>query len=140
MRPERSFLLLGDQIDILVSGETTGGKSATFTETVPPGGGPPPHSHRNEDETFFVLEGEFEFTESGKTLRRTAGESFHAPRGAVHGFRNSGATTGKLLIFVAPAGLDRFFEEVSVLSMPRDVPKLIEIGERYGIVFAPPNA
>jgi uncharacterized cupin superfamily protein len=28
---------------------------------VPPDGGPPPHIHRNEDETFYVLEGEVEF-------------------------------------------------------------------------------
>jgi uncharacterized cupin superfamily protein len=28
---------------------------------VPAGGGPPPHIHRNEDETFYVLEGEVEF-------------------------------------------------------------------------------
>lgn len=140
MAAERSFMLLGDRVDILVSGKTTGGKSTTFTEVVPPGGGPPPHSHRNEDETFFVLEGEFEFTENGNTVKRKAGESFHAARGSVHGFRNSGASDGKLLVFVAPAGLDRFFEEICVLNMPQDAPKLMDIGERYGIVFAPPGA
>jgi hypothetical protein len=55
----------------------------------------------------------------------------------LHGFRNSGRTTGKLLIFVAPAGLDLFFEAISVLSMPQDTPKLMEIGSRYGVEFAP---
>lgn len=137
---ERTFNILGEQVEILVSGETSGGKSVTFTELVPPGGGPPPHSHKHEDETFFVLQGEFAFTENGKTVKRGVGESFHAARGAVHGFRNSGATDGKLLIFVAPAGIDRFFEEISGLEMPRDVPKLMEIGARYGIEFQRPAA
>lgn len=140
MAAERSFMVLGEQIEILVSGKTTGGTSATFTEVTPPGGGPPPHTHQNEDETFFVLEGEFEFTENGTTLTRRAGESFHAKRGGLHAFRNSGSSDGKLLIFVAPAGLDRFFEEISVLAMPQDAPKLMEIGMRYGIAFAPPKA
>lgn len=87
-----------------------------------------------------MLEGEFEFTEDGKTVKRRAGESFHASRGSMHAFRNSGGKDGKLLIFVAPAGLDLFFEEISVLSMPQDAPKLMEIGTRYGIAFALPAA
>jgi len=137
---ERSLRILGNRVEILVSGETTGGRSTTFTEEVPPGAGPPPHSHRNEDETFFILQGEFEFTENGATVKRRAGESFHARRGAVHGFRNSGTSQGKVLVFVAPAGIDRFFEEISALSMPQDAPKLMQIGERYGIAFASPHA
>jgi hypothetical protein len=36
MAAERSFMILGDRIDILVSGETSGGRSTTFTEIVPP--------------------------------------------------------------------------------------------------------
>ncbi|HZQ42625.1 MAG TPA: cupin domain-containing protein [Acidobacteriaceae bacterium] len=140
MAAEKSFSVLGEQIEILVGGETSGGKSVTFTELVPPGGGPPPHSHQHEDETFFVLEGEFEFTENGRTVERRVGESFHAERGAVHAFRNSGEKNGKLLIFVAPAGIDRFFEDISVLEMPRDVPKLMDIGARYGITFQLPGA
>ncbi len=140
MAREKSFSVLGEEIEILVGGGTSGGRSVTFTELVPAGGGPPPHSHQNEDETFFVLEGEFEFTESGRAVKRVAGESFHATRGAVHAFRNSGEKDGKLVIFAAPAGIDRFFEEISVLALPQDLPKLMEIGARYGIEFARPDA
>ncbi|HEY1896222.1 MAG TPA: cupin domain-containing protein [Terracidiphilus sp.] len=57
----KSFLVLGDQVDMLVTHKMTGGSSATLLEFSPPGGGPPPHRHQNEDETFYVVEGDYEF-------------------------------------------------------------------------------
>ena len=51
----------GDKYRFLVTGEETGGAYFAMEALVPPGGGPPPHVHRNEDETFYVLEGRVEF-------------------------------------------------------------------------------
>src|SRR5919108_6563144 len=48
----------GDMYRFLVTGEETGGAYFAMEALVPPGGGPPPHIHANEDETFYVLEGE----------------------------------------------------------------------------------
>jgi len=120
---------------VLVSGEMTGGLSAMMVQISPPGGGPPPHVHLNEDETFYVLEGEFEFLKNGEWVKCAVGESCFAARGSMHTFRNSGKTDGKILVFATPAGLDRYLEEISVLTMPQDVAKLIEISDRYGISF-----
>jgi uncharacterized cupin superfamily protein len=50
----------GDMYRFLVTGEETGGAYFAMEAFVPPGGGPPPHIHRNEDETFYVVEGEVE--------------------------------------------------------------------------------
>lgn len=135
MRPLKSFTVFGEPVEILTSGELTGGQSAAVIQTSPPGGGPPPHWHKNEDETFYVLEGEFEFLNDGKWTRVPAGESIFAPRGSVHTFRNSGSSTSRILVFVTPSGLEEYLEEISPLSMPNDMAQLIAISDRYGITF-----
>jgi quercetin dioxygenase-like cupin family protein len=131
----KRFPVLGDQVDMLVTREMTGGQSATLVETSPPGGGPPPHKHQNEDETFFVIEGDYEFLVDGEWIKASAGDSFYRSRGTVHTFRNCGTTTGRILIFVHPGGFQSYLEEISPLSVPADLPKLIEISSRYGISF-----
>ena len=135
MRAIKSFPVLGDSVDVLVSQEMTLGQSATIVETSPPGGGPPPHRHRNEDETFFVLEGEYEFLVDGEWVKARPGDSFYRARGTVHTFRNSGDTAGRILIFVQPGGFQSYLEEISPLSVPADLARLIEISDRYGIYF-----
>jgi hypothetical protein len=40
-----------------------------------------------------------------------------------------------MLIFVAPAGLENYFEEIAPLSMPWDLAQLLDISERFGISF-----
>ncbi len=131
----KSFEVFGEPIEVLVSGEMTGGLSTTLTQTSPPGGGPPPHLHLREDETFFVLEGDYEFLQNGEWHKLGRGETAHAMRGSVHTFRNAGSTTGKLLIFVTPAGMDAYLEEISPLTLPGDMTQIIAISERYGISF-----
>jgi quercetin dioxygenase-like cupin family protein len=129
------FRVFGEPVEVLVSGEMTGGLSATLTQVSPPGGGPPPHSHTHEDETFFVLEGEYEFLKDGHWVRAEPARAIQAMRGSVHTFRNSGSTPGKMLVFVVPAGMEKYLEEISTLSIPEDMAKLLTISERYGISF-----
>lgn len=47
----------GDLYTWLVTGEESGGEYFSMLAIVPPQGGPPPHTHANEDETFYVLDG-----------------------------------------------------------------------------------
>ena len=65
------------------------------------GGGPPPHSHSREDETFTVLEGDFEILAHGHWQKLPVGEICFAPRGSIHTFRNVGSTTGKIAVFMS---------------------------------------
>lgn len=135
MKPLKTFKVFGEPVEVLTDGQLTGGKSTTITQTSPPGGGPPPHMHQNEDETFFVLEGDYEFLHNGEWTPVPAGETVHALRGSVHTFRNAGPTTGKMLVFVAPAGMEKYLEEISPLSIPDDMPQILAISARYGISF-----
>lgn len=135
MPPTTSFTVFGEPIDVLISGEMTGGRSATIIQTSPPGGGPPPHAHQNEDEVFFVLEGEYEFLQNGVWSKVDVGEAVWGVRNSFHTFRNVGSTEGRVLIFISPAGLEEYFEEISTLSMPWDLAQLLDISERFGISF-----
>jgi uncharacterized cupin superfamily protein len=110
MHDVKTFRVSGEPIEVLVPGEATGGFSTTLTQISPPGGGPPPHSHTNEDETFYVLEGEYEFLNNGAWRKAEPGRAVHAKRGSVntfrraHTFRKAGTTAGKMLVHVSPAG------------------------------------
>lgn len=131
----KRFSVFGEPVEILTTAEMTNGKSSTMTQTSPPGGGPPPHMHQNEDETFFVVEGEYEFLRNGEWRKVSQGETVHAMRGSIHTFRNVGTSTGKMLIFVSPGGFENYLEDISPLSIPGDMPKVLAISEQYGISF-----
>ena len=82
-----------------------------------------------------MLDGEYEFLEDGQWHKAEPGRAVYAKRGSVHTFRNVGNTTGKMLVFLAPAGLEKYLEEISALSMPQDMAQLMAISERYGIAY-----
>src|ERR1043165_7305274 len=105
----RSIAVVGDVYRFLATGEDTNGKYALFEAIVPPGGGPPPHVHSREEEGFYILEGEINFTIDGKLLVATAGMFANMPVGTPHSFKNESNTAARMLISVAPAGLEQMF-------------------------------
>ena len=54
--------------------------------------GVPPHTHSDQIDSFYVLEGEAEFTVAGETVRAGPGSWVSAPIGVEHGFRNVGGS------------------------------------------------
>ena len=144
----RSVWLVGDLITVKVSGEETGSAYSLMEDKTPPGGGPPPHVHANEDESFYVLEGEVELLIGERTVRVAAGSSAYLPRGVVHTFKNVGETPSRMLAVVSPGGLEEFFLEAGEAategSRPPegepDIGRIVEIGRRYGVEFPPPPA
>lgn len=74
-------------------------------------GGPPRHLHRNEDEWFYVLEGEYLVEVGGQLHTLHVGDSVLGPREISHAFACNSATGGRLLITYAPAGrMEEFFD------------------------------
>src|SRR5580765_454213 len=110
----RTIAVVGDVYRFLATGEDTDGKCALFEAIVPPGGGPPPHVHSREEEGFYVLEGEITFQIGEKRIVATAGMFANMPVGTPHSFKNESGHTARMLISVAPAGLERMFFEVGV--------------------------
>jgi mannose-6-phosphate isomerase-like protein (cupin superfamily) len=61
-----------------------------------------PHSHVDQVDSFYVLEGEAEFTVGGEIVRAGPGTYVAAPIGVVHGFRNAGPGELRMLNIHAP--------------------------------------
>ena len=133
--------VLGNQCVLKVGAAQTGGLLMTMESHVEPQAGPPPHVHHREDETFSILEGEFEFRLGGETVRAGAGAFVYAPRGQVHTFRNiSPNQPGRLLVTTAPAGIEAFYRRLNALpSGPPDVALVRAIAQEYGITIMPPG-
>jgi quercetin dioxygenase-like cupin family protein len=73
---------------------------------------PPLHLHRNEEETFVVLEGELTWLTPGAAVRVGAGASLVAPRGEPHAYRVE-SERARWLVVGSPAGFARFVSEAS---------------------------
>jgi quercetin dioxygenase-like cupin family protein len=123
----RHIGLVGDTYTITVAGKDTGDKFCVIDMYVPPGGGPGPHRHDFE-ETFILLEGEVEVTFRGKKTAAKAGETVNIPSNAPHQFHNASSQPARMICICAPAGNDRFFEEIGVPVATRTTapPKLNE--------------
>lgn len=140
--------VVGDVYRFLATGEDTNGKYALWEVLVPPGGGPPPHIHSREEEGFYVLEGEITFTVNGEKVVATAGTFANMPVGTPHSFKNESTKPAKMLISVAPAGLEQMFFEVGVslaegattaLPTEDEIKRLLAAAPNYGIEIRLPG-
>ena len=145
----RTVALVGDVYRFLATGEDTNCKYTLIEALVSPGGGPPPHVHSREDEGFYILEGEITFTVNGERVVATAGMFANMPVGTPHSFKNESNRPAKMLVSVAPAGLEKMFMEIGVpladgatTALPptrEDVEKLLAIAPKYGIEIRLPH-
>ncbi len=117
-----------------MTGRETGGAYFAMEAVVPPGGGPPLHIHRNEDETFYVVEGECDFRLGDETLTAGPGDFVNVPRGSVHAFHNAGAAPARMILTFTPANIEKFFEETLERALnPSQAPpdNIEEVAARY---------
>ena len=138
-----TIAVVGDVYRFLATGEDTNGKYALWEAIVPPGGGPPPHVHSREEEGFYVLEGEITFQVGDDRIVATAGMFANMPVGTPHSFKNESGQPARMLISVAPAGLEQMFFEVGVpladgatSALPptkAEIEKLLAVAPGYGI-------
>ena len=88
-----------------------------------------------------MLEGEYEFMCGGERFTAQKGATIFAPAGQPHGYRCISRTAGRLSVVITPAGFENFFEEVGALSAAeQEIPRVLEIGRKYGLEFLPPPA
>ena len=146
----RAVAVVGDVYRFLATGEDTNGKYALWEAIVPPGGGPPPHVHSREEEGFYILEGEITFRIGETTLVAGPGMFANVSIGTPHSFKNEGSKPARMLISVAPAGLEKmFFEfgvplpEGSTTALPPtkdEIEKLLAVAPSYGIEIKLPQS
>jgi mannose-6-phosphate isomerase-like protein (cupin superfamily) len=140
----RAIQVGGGEVTIKISSRDTGGAFAAFEGVTQPLDGPPLHLHRDQDEWWYILEGEYRFEVDGREIHAGAGATVFAPRGSRHTFQNIGTTPGRTVTTVVPGGLDLFFEELAT-AVPRgtvpDLARLVPIFEKHGLeLLGPPLA
>jgi quercetin dioxygenase-like cupin family protein len=118
----------------MIDGETTGGAFSLVQHPLPPRAlGAPLHTHRNEDEYSYVLEGRVGVQLGDEVLEAAPGDLVFKPRGIAHAFWNAGDGPARLLELISPAGFENYFRELAPLlaAADRDEAAIGEIVARY---------
>jgi quercetin dioxygenase-like cupin family protein len=103
------------QMRVLAAGEATTNRAFTLAECA--GGAGPwtvPHVHREMEESFYVLDGEFSFAVGEEKIPAGPGSYVLVPRGTRHTF-TAGAGGGRFLLLMVPGGLEEMFYELATL-------------------------
>lgn len=126
--------LLALGVRFMINGETTGGAFSLVEHPLPPRAlGAPLHTHRNEDEYSYVLEGRFGVQLGDDVFEAGPGDLVVKPRGVEHAFWNAGDEPARLLELISPAGFENYFRELAPLlaATTRDEAAIGEVVARY---------
>jgi len=131
---EPPIYFLGLPTILRATGRTTNGAFGLVENVMPPGFASPYHTHRLEDEAFYVLDGEMAFVCDGKWTTARAGTYVFGPRNIPHGFKVLGDAPARMLLLCTPGGFDQFVVEMSEPSPgPPDMAKLLTLAAKYSI-------
>jgi mannose-6-phosphate isomerase-like protein (cupin superfamily) len=119
--------------------ETDGGFSLVEHPMSPRALAAPLHMHTREDEYSFVLEGRMGALLGDDVVEAGPGDLVFKPRDQWHTFWNAGDEPCRILEIIAPAGFERFFEELSDKGGVTQVPpeEFGELADRYGLKVRP---
>jgi quercetin dioxygenase-like cupin family protein len=137
---------LGTLVIMKATGDETGGAFGLIDNLMPGGFASPYHMHRNEDESFYVVEGEMTFYVREDRVEAEAGAFVYGPRGVPHGLEVNGAEPARILLQNYPAGFEGFpvevgepAEELTIPpAEPPDMERLMAIAAKYDIEILGP--
>jgi len=132
----------GGPLTFKARGEQTNGALTLFENVIAPGDGPPLHTHADEDESWYVLEGALRFRLGDEIASAPAGSFVFVPRGTQHCFQNVGEHPARIIVMFTPSGMERFFDRFATLPAgPVDPGAFRSIGAQVGMdVVGPPMA
>lgn len=144
-----AYWLLGMLEIVKISGQDTNGEYGLVEITVRAGEGSPWHVHPEEDEWFYVLDGEFTFYVGDTRMSLPAGSFAFGPKGVPHTFIAE-SHAARALVGFQPFLFEGFLREVGEpapelvlpppLDGPPDMARLLLIGARNGIeILGPPG-
>jgi quercetin dioxygenase-like cupin family protein len=105
----------GGPLTLKVRGEHTGGSVTAFENIIAPGDGPPLHTHTNEDEAWYVIEGRLRFHLGDELAEVSTGGFVFVPRSTLHCIQNAGAEPARILVLFTTAGMEGFFDRLAAL-------------------------
>lgn len=134
----------GDFITFKVSSEMTGGAYSMAELTSLPDSQVLPHIHYEHDEAYYILEGEYEFTDltNNRTFQAPAGTFLNIVRGIAHVYKNVSATSNaRMLVIATPGEWEGFLHEAGipgndvanppVVDGPPDLEALTALAAKY---------
>lgn len=124
------FDLPGEGAGVKASGRSTEGAISLVDSTAT--GGAPLHTHRDEDECFFIIDGTITVRCGDNRWEANAGSFVFLPREIPHAWDVVGRQA-RLLIITTPGGFEQFLREFHA-AQPHEQER---ISERYGISFHP---
>jgi len=144
-----AFWLLGMLEIVKIGGEATNGEFGLLEITVREGEGSPYHVHPDEDEWFYVLDGEFTFYVGDERLSLPAGSFAFGPKGVPHTFIAE-THAAKALVGFQPFLFESFLREIGEpatervlpppLTSPPDMARVVPAALRGGMeILGPPG-
>jgi quercetin dioxygenase-like cupin family protein len=144
-----AFWFLGQLVTIKSSRETTAGRVGVTETLAPRGSGSPLHVHHNEDEWFYVIEGELTFWVGGEVSVAPAGTFVFGPKDIPHTFTVS-SEEARFLLVVEPAGFEGFVRSLGepaqqlvippLPTEPPDMEVMATLAAEYGLeILGPPG-
>lgn len=135
-----SLNVIGDHQTVKVSAEASDGAFVLIENLNEPGVGIPMHVHHEEDEVFYVISGQVEFTLADGPAVAEPGTSVFLPKGTAHAFRVVGDRPARMLTLLVPGKLEGLFRELATFPAgPPDPDRLAATCAPYGIEFLPPR-
>ncbi len=111
----------GGLATIKADGAGTGGRMLLTEQTAPRGSGSPLHFHPDEDEWFYVLDGELTIWVDGETIVAPAGSFVFAPRDVPHTFVVS-SDEARFLLVTHAAGFEGFIRTLGTPAPVAEIP------------------
>lgn len=147
---DRGLFWFGNSlIETIVSGFDTENRW-TFSIMHGPGGDDVPlHLHTNEDEAFFILEGEITVWQGDQRAVIGPEEFVLLPKEVPHCYKVTSPQGARWLAITAPTGFERFVAHVAQPATGRRLPtpdeapvpsmeKMVEYGAEAGVIFLGP--
>ena len=144
-----AFWLAGMLQTVKIGQADTGGRYGLIEALVPPGLGSPWHVHPEEDEWFFVLEGNLTVYVGEQRIDLTAGGFAFGPEGVPHTFIGAGPETTRVLVGLSPLQFEGFLREAGQpatarvlpprpVGPPADPQRMAAIARRHGVIILGP--
>jgi mannose-6-phosphate isomerase-like protein (cupin superfamily) len=127
-------------VRFMIDGDEAGGDFALVEHPMSPRAlAAPLHRHNREDEYSYVLEGRMGALLGDDVLEAGPGDLVFKPRNEWHTFWNAGDEPCRILEIIAPAGFERFFDELVGMggATQADPQAMGELCARYALEMDP---
>ena len=135
------------RVTVKAGPDETGNAFSQLVMDEPRGSATPIHIHHNEDETFYVLEGQVSMFSGEDRIDLEAGDYFFVPRGVVHAYLVR-SERARMLVTISPSGTEQLFVSLGVpVTSPEPpteavmppMPELVRLFGAYGTeILGPP--